>query len=282
MENNTFTDYDETLLPQTAIRYLGYNLSVIPVRDDKRPAIAAWSAFQTNKMSDEFVNQAFSHPGATGIAIICGAVSGHLEVIDVDCKYDHTGMLWNDFFALIRQYLPELSGQLVIATTKNNGYHIYYRCTQEEGNQKLANNAHKEVLIETRGNGGYVIAAPSPGYRFIQGALQQIPCIAPSDREMILSLARSFDEQASPVPKAPSPYDNNEYDGVSPFDDYNQNADAVQLLAAHSWKVVRQSGSRVYLQRPGKSGKDYSANYHLAKRIFYPFTTSTIFEAQRG
>ena len=41
------------------------------------------------------------------------------------------------------------------------GYHLPYRCEVVGGNQKLAFDENLETLIETRGEGGCFIAAPT-------------------------------------------------------------------------------------------------------------------------
>jgi hypothetical protein len=86
----------------------------------------------------------FSHPKAQGVAVVCGSVSGNLEVIDIDCKY---GVDFNEYATEIKKISPFLYEKLLIIQTKSNGYHIYYRCDKIEGNQKLANRpATKEEL----------------------------------------------------------------------------------------------------------------------------------------
>ena len=193
----------------------------------------------------------FILPGAKGIAVICGKVSGNLEVIDIDCKNDPSGRLEKEFFALLNEVCPELAFNLVTVRTINNGYHLYYRCSEIEGNQQLSRNSKREVLIETRGEGGYVIAPPSPGYRIVQGDFENIPVISSEERLTLLSIARSFDESPESEVKPAAPNING--DRLSPFDDYNERADVIALLEKHSWKVVKQQGKQ---HLPGKAGKD--------------------------
>lgn len=82
--------------------------------------------------------QMFNNDRVKGLGVICGGVSGQLEVIDIDTKYDLSGKLFEDFMVEVQQADASLASKLLIATTINGGYHIYYRCENVGGNQKLA------------------------------------------------------------------------------------------------------------------------------------------------
>jgi replicative DNA helicase len=257
----------------------------------------------------------FADQKVKGLGIITGAVSGNLEVIDVDCKYDLTGSLWTELKSLIDEHLTEAAANsLVIARTKNKGYHIYYRSPAVEGNLKIANrpttaqekeetykqalakgeteekarkqqeNDKVKVLLETRGEGGYVIADPTPGYEFIQGDASQIPTLTEEERSMLFTLARSFNEVTEPEPKQTGSSKPPLYatSGLSPFEDYNQKADIPGLLENHGWRQVRRSGERIYFLRPGNTDSKTSANYHSGLKVFYVFSTSTEFDTNKG
>jgi replicative DNA helicase len=312
-----------------AKQYLNAGLSVMPTKADKFPANLSqerfqkkppekgftWKPLQTDPLTESEADTVFTDSNVKGVGIITGAVSGNLEAIDVDCKYDLTGSLWTELKSLIDEHLSEKTAKsLVIAKTRNGGFHIYYRSTKIEGSLKLANRpttpeekaetyrqaiakgepeekARKQsakdkvkVLLETRGEGGYVVADPTPGYEFIQGDASQIPTITPEEREILFTLARSFNELPEPEPKQTDyvktePYVNN---GLSPFDDYNQRADIPGLLEANGWKQVGRSGDRIYFKRPGNTDSKTSANYHTGLKTFYVFSTSTEFENGKG
>ena len=214
-----------------AKEYLQAQLSVIPTKEDKRPAVGSWVPYQTSRMKEAEVEALFNIDSVKGLAIICGAISGGLEVIDVDTKHDTTGLLWDELRTLIEDHLPDLYKSLVIAQTRSGGYHIYYRCSSIAGNLKLSTKLNREVLIETRGEGGYVIAPPTPKYTYIQGEPGNIPTITLEDRQIIFSIAKSFNELEEIKPKiyTPSPTTYNST-GLSPFEDYNQRGDLVALL----------------------------------------------------
>ena len=268
-------------LLQSAKSYANKGLSVIST-DNSKTSIFAWKKYQKNIATDQELEQMFNTPKAKGIAVICGAVSGNLEVIDVDCKY---GIKWEEYEAKILDANPQLYGKLKIIRTKSNGYHIYYRCESIEGNQKLAErpatddekfinpNAKQFVLIETRGEAGYVIAPPSEGYTPLDK--NEIPIITIDERDLLLSIARSFTQLIENVKQPVMPTNGS---NLTVWDDYNLRGDLIALMDKHGWKVVREDAERFYLLRPGQTSSVTSAVIFKDKRIFYPHTTSTSFQ----
>src|SRR6266566_643960 len=118
------------------------------------------------------------------------AISGNLEALDFDDRATFEAWLTR-----IQQY-PE-AGALYerIAwgyeeTTPAGGRHLLYRCNDMAGNQKLAVRPAPEpqkmkTLIETRGEGGFIIIAPSRGtvhpsgkpYMLLRGNVAKIQTI---------------------------------------------------------------------------------------------------------
>jgi hypothetical protein len=202
---------NQNQLQRAAINYSEAGLATLPINDAKCPTVKSWTQLQTVKPTTAQINQWFggSMPEATGLAIIAGKISGNIEIIDVDCKYDLTGEMMKDFSAIIKEHLPELFPNFSIAKTVNGGFHIIYRAPADsiQGNRKLASRpatrdeAAKgdkvKVLIETRGEGGYIAAAPTAGYEWIQGSFKNIPLITAEQREILLTIARSFDQMRS-------------------------------------------------------------------------------------
>jgi len=266
-----------------AKEYLKAQLSVIPTKEDKLPALPTWKPYQSQRIKEDEVEALFTGANVKGLAIICGAISGGLEVIDVDTKHDTTGSLWEELRGLIEDNLPELYSRLVIAQTKSGGYHIYYRCSSIAGNLKLSTKKNKEVLIETRGEGGYVIAPPTPKYAYTQGEPGNIPTITPEDREILFSIAKSFNELEEIKPKVntttSTTYNST---GLSPFEDYNQRGDIVGLLESKGWRVVNQRGERINLLRPGSTDSKTSGNYHTGLKVLRVFSSSTEFNPDKG
>ena len=269
------------ILLASAKAYISNGFSVIST-DNSKTSIFAWKKYQKNIATDQELEQMFNTPKAKGIAVICGAVSGNLEVIDVDCKY---GIKWEDYEAKILDAHPELYGRLKIIRTKSNGYHIYYRCECIEGNQKLAErpatddekfinpNAKQFVLIETRGEAGYVIAPPTEGYEPLDSNI--IPIISIEERDILLTIARSFNQIVEQIKQPVMPTTGS---NLTVWDDYNLRGDIIVLMEKHGWSVVREDNDRYYLLRPGQTSSVTSAVIFKDKRIFYPHTTSTSFQ----
>ena len=269
---------------EKAKEYFNLGLSVIPVGEKKLP-IGSWKKNQTELIEPSFTN-------TVGIGIVCGAVSGGLECIDVDQKYSLDGKLFDTYKLLIAQADKGLLSKLVVQSTPSGGYHFIYRCEEIEGNKKLANRHCTEaeklenpkdkirVLIETRGEGGYFMVAPSEGYKVIYGSLDKISVLSVLEREILFVCAKTLNE----VFETPTIKKNDIKtlsENVSPFEDWNNRGDVLSLLESEGWKVKLQRGDKNLLLRPAGEGM-WSADWNEAKRIFYVFTSSTEFEQNKG
>jgi len=157
-------------LQRAATDYLAAGLCVLPARRaEKRPAVGRWKQYR-KRLPTEAELSAWLTNDPDAICIVCGRVSGNSEMID----FDAGGELFDVWAARIP---PDLLARLVIETTQHDGRHVYYRCEGEVcGNMKLAqckdgDDGKIVTLIETRGEGGLFLSAPTPGYGLIQGDL---------------------------------------------------------------------------------------------------------------
>ena len=139
--------------------YVAAGYSVIPVRPDgsKAPAVAHWKEYQSHRPDDRELVLWFGR-GVNGIAIICGAVSGNLEVLDFD-----DAPTFEEWARLVEAEAPGLLDRFPRVATPSGGTHLYCRLPgPPPGNRKLALAEDGRVLIETRGEGGYVLAPGCP------------------------------------------------------------------------------------------------------------------------
>lgn len=214
----------------------------------------------------------FSGRTPHGVALLC--VDG-LEVIDIDTKHDPSGTIWEEYseYASLGYHAGDAMQDAVIQRTKSGGYHIIYYTDVHEGNQKLAHKAGREAVIETRGKGGLVFVAPSPGYEVIQGNLAFIPRISTESRNELIKFAKDLD--CPPIDdlkkKMPAPAAN----GQRPGDDYNNRHSALEVAQRYGWKEVNRSGDYIRMNRPGaKNPNGIDGTYIAEIDCLYPFTTS--------
>ena len=146
------------------------------------------------------------------------------------------------------------------------------------------------MLIETRGEGGYTILAPSNGrvhpsggaWSLEAGGFGTIAALSDEERDALFGLARTFDR----LPAAPRAERTASGDGDRPGDRYNQRADIAQrtldLLDEYGWTHVYTRADGVHLLR--RPGKDVGTSATLtASGAFTCFSTSvTEFEHRRG
>jgi hypothetical protein len=262
------------ILP-AATSYLRAGLCVLPaILDEKRPAVGSWKAYQQCLPAEAQIAQWFST--ATACCLLTGGVSGNLEMID----FDAGGALFDRWAALVEEQAPGLLSRLVIERSRRGGKHVVYRCRSAIcGNLKLAqrqvDGGRPETLIETRGEGGLFLCAPSPGYELLQGDLAAPPLIEDTERDILLSAAWSLNEcwkrqDSSPMVAAVA---------GRPGDDFNDRGDVRDLLQRHGWTLAR-SGENEYWRRPGK---DAGSSATLKDRVFYVFSSNAApFEPQRA
>jgi hypothetical protein len=258
--------------------------------EQKRPALLNWKPLQNKPIENpedlftgELVN---SKLPIYGLGVITGAVNGNLEVIDIDTKNDTKGWIWEDLKTQIENTLPHLLEQFLIVQTVSGGYHIYYRCETIEGNLKLAHNEKGEAILETRGEGGYVVAPPTPNYKSIQGSYSSIPDITTEERETLFSICRSLTQYVKPQPTATLSTYSTTISNLedSPFIAYNQEGASVviPLLVSHDWTEVERNGDRIKVKRPGESTAHSSGDFHIGKNLLKVFSSSTDFEPEKG
>ncbi len=268
---------------QTAIDSLSHKISVWPPRQDGTKAPdGAWKSGQSALPTEQQV-LAWYADGRTGVGWITGAVSGGLEVLDFDDR-----STWAEFCKLCGEaglggLLDKVAGGYLENTP--NGAHLAYRCELIEGNQKIAQRADKKALIETRGEGGFVIVAPSHGavnlkgaYVLVSGGVATIATITPAERRVLFDVARIFDEL--PIIEHAPPRQVG--DGDRPGDAYNASASWDDVLAPHGWRRVSGRLGTESWCRPGKDFGISATTNHAGSDLLYVFSTSTAFESGRG
>ncbi len=226
-----------------AIKAIENQFSVIPTGSDKKCTLPAWKEYQTRLMSETEARKYFAN--ATRIAVIGGKVSGNLECLDFD---DPT--VYEPFLDLLEMRVPGLAGRLLKRSTPSGGYHIVYRCSEQEAKtMKLAVDAAGQVRIETRGEGSYFLSPPSDGYKVIYGSLLDCPTITPEELKAIHQTAKAFDLREAPGnTKGTTKKDNAD----SPGSQFNAAHTVEEILTTHGWREDRKTTAGMGWTRPGK------------------------------
>lgn len=148
--------------------------------------------------------------------------------------------------------------------------------------KKSSDNDKVRVLIETRGERGYIACAPTLGYEIIQGSFESIPFISQEDRSVLFSVAYSFNSYFKHQQDRPQVNEQRKnFTGLTPSEDFDKRGDVVGLLRNHGWTVVGRQGSKVMVRRPGDTSAKTSGNFDEERNWFSVFSTSTEFESQK-
>lgn len=238
---------------KTAAQYYSAGFHVLPIwLGKKNPKVDKWDPSKRFDLNE--INHFFNDESS--IAIVCGEVSGGVEILDFDNKFGDSDAIISEFMGI--DGVAELTERLPIERSPSGGFHILYKCTPSIDKMKLAKRYDSEqkkaiTLIEVQANGSYCVVYPSLNYTMIQGDINEIPFITIDERNILITAALALNEyhieQQAPAlkvggEKLPSEFYNNSLVAEG---------EALQLLLESGWK---QSRNPVYLIRPNKDIKD--------------------------
>lgn len=286
-----------------ALRAADAGLCVVPPVEDgtKRP-LGNWKRFQSEVVDADQIRAWYGSGQITGLGLVCGSVSGGLELLELDADF------YSDFQRAARALgmgsLLERIEAGYLERTPGGGWHLLYRCPTPNGNTKLAqqpgpigNNGRPtiDVLIESRGEGGYVVVAPSHGkvhpsgnaYSLQRGGFGSIATIANAERDALWGLARSFDRMPampSGEPTVEKPRGRPPAGGprLRPGDDFNQRMTWSAILEPRGWLLVHTQGDTGYWRRPDKSEGWSATTNHGGSGLLWVFTSSSEFEPEKS
>jgi hypothetical protein len=278
---NRTTPAQSSLPPHVLPAALGWaeeaGASVIPIKADgsKSPALKTWKPYQTRAADREQIEAWFTKP-RYGLGVVMGY--GNVELLDFD-----EVAAWRAYRKAARKLgLRKLLDRVIAGYSERSpkGQHLIWRCeavgpstklaqrfaepeewTAEERERVEAKPLFRPVrpLIETKGQGGYGIVAPSGGtvhpsgkpYVLGSGGPDKVAPITPEEREALLTLARTFD-RTPPKPATP-PRAAQPADGTRPGDAYNvRGPQWAEILEPHGWSYQSTSAGLDYWCRPGK------------------------------
>jgi len=282
---------------QAALDFYDAGVSVVPAAmNGTKAPITSWKQYQVTRADREQL-QAWFAGNQTGIGIITGAVSGNLEMLELEGRAVNGGLLDEAREIAHSSGLGELWEIIsngYVEFTPSGGLHWLYRIADEPvpGNTKLARrpgeNDTIEVLAETRGEGGFVVTSPSHGathpsgqpWVLLKGSPALIPMLSMEERNAVHDIFKALDRmphKEQVVQNLSQSVQNST--GEKPGDDFNAKAQWSDILI--DWKQVFTSNGVTYWRRPGKTTGISATTGRNDGDNLYVFTTSTSFEAEK-
>ncbi|MEO5744949.1 MAG: bifunctional DNA primase/polymerase, partial [Terracoccus sp.] len=223
--------------------------------DGSKAPSAFWKTYQQARADHDQLTAWFTGGTYDGLGLVTGSISGNLELFELEGRAVAEKLLEALAKLFADHGLTELWTRIVTGyaeTTPSGGLHIlYWVAGTMRGNTKLASRPARpdeltadeqtvlakhpgkiftRVLIETRGEGGYVVVAPSGGrthptgkpWTLLTGGPATIATINEDERDAIHAIASLLDTMPAPAtPPAPAPPQRQAAsDGLRPGDDY--------------------------------------------------------------
>lgn len=278
---------DQGPIAEAARIWAEKGFSVVPIRADgtKRPAVE-WAAFQQNPPALSWLTHFLEGRPESGIGIVCGTVSGNLELTEIEARATTEDNLMRIYDECVKRDVDSTWTYLNLTfsvSSPSGGLHLVYRIEDHEvpGNTKIARRPATaeelaaspldkvKVLAETRGEGGYFVAPPTGGrvhpsggaWELLEGEIGAVPTINWAERNALHEAIRAaLDQMPEEVPRerAPRVERPQAAGGIAtrPGDDFNSRADWADILEPYGWVVHHVAGGTTYWTRPGKSKRD--------------------------
>lgn len=282
---------------------------VVPSRDDgsKRP-FGKWKEYQHNRPTWQQIEEWLTTGRYTGIGVITGKVSDNVEMIELEGPISAARDALTKIGAHVHELASRPGGQFIhelwniVATgcveqSGGGGLHLFVRVSDGDipGNSKLATDQAGKVLAETRGEGGFVIVAPTPGrtgheptaaYTLIGDAHpDHTPTITREDLEAVhwIITEALHDPNAPQTPPASTPTQEprekpatTATGPLTPWDDYAQQTTWADILTPLGWTPQYTApDGRTHWTRPGKNPEEGTSATTLEDGPLYVFSTST-------
>lgn len=295
-------------LHANAVALTDAGMSVVPVRNDgsKAPTVR-WADRQDRLAEHAELDRWFADQAYDGLGVLTGTPSGNLEMLEVEGRA--TDLIVEVAGLMAANGFTELWTRIAsgwVEMSPSGGVHWHYRVDgPARPNTKLARRPNAEnsklvdVLIETRGEGGFTVTAPSAGrahptgkaWTLIAGAPAEVPTITVDERDALHHICSLLDQM--PVIDQPAPPTAGAFgstpavgiQGLRPGDDFNARATWDDVLTPHGWTRTRHFGGNAYgWTRPEKKARDgisATTGRNDGDNLFV-FSSSTAFETEKA
>ncbi|NUS74964.1 MAG: DUF927 domain-containing protein [Streptomyces sp.] len=278
------TDPQSTDLRASARELHDAGLCVLPIKADgtKRPSVS-WMQYKVNRTTPEQHDGWFAHGQDRGIAVVYGAVSGGVELLEFEGLAIREGLLTHvtevmeaSGLRVSEAWHAILNGWVTESPSGGRHFRVRVEGADVPGNTKLASRLAREdeytdadrqrlrekpnarivrVLIETRGEGGYGLVEPSGGtvhatgrpYVRLAGGPDSIPVLDSDTMKAIRDICRMHDQlpQPEPAKTAPRPAAPRPDGSLRPGDDFEARASWEDILQG-TFRPLTTRGRETY------------------------------------
>jgi hypothetical protein len=289
-------------------------LCVLPIKADgsKAPAVK-WTPYKVHRSTPAEHDQWFDGDRPRGIAVVYGAVSGAVELIEFEGLAIREGLLTEvseimEASGLSEPWAAILNGWVTESPSGGRHYRVRLDGAPVPPNRKLASRLALEdeyddeerqrvaekpgtkiirVLIETRGEGGYGLVEPSSGavhasgrpYVRVAGSPATIPVLDGDTMGAIRDICRMVDQLPKPeTPKtAPRPQQPLPDGGLRPGEDYEARTDWAEILRGTFRPLLTRGTTTYWGWADGVGGVKATTGRDPERDRLYVFATGSEF-----
>lgn len=280
---------------------LGFALVPSNVRNSDNKPKVPWHNWKkmTKRLDANALADLIVDTGADSVAVVSGAISNNLFLVDIDTKYKagFDATLFKD----IREIYPNLWDKIRIEKTPSGGYRILYRiilkdaegfvhpfpdfsgavASREANDDELISKpkTKKYGFIETK---NICQVFPSPGYSILKSGLDEdgwwIATFTWEEHCSFNQLLKDYDEIA--VKEAFTPIktakDDNDFYDENPFEHFNNGKDKDQVFEIiGGWKFKKTNGRWNYYKKDDSKTNGDDAIYNISKNFYKVYTTTS-------
>lgn len=312
------TDPQSTDLRASARELHDAGLCVLPIKADgtKRPSVS-WMQYKTSRTTPDQHDAWFANGQERGIAVVYGAVSGNVELLEFEGLAIREGLL-DDVTEVMEAsgarvsnaWHSILNGWVTESPSGGRHFRVRVKGADVPGNTKLASRLAREdeyteadrqrlrekpnarivrVLIETRGEGGYGLVEPSGGpvhatgrpYLRLTGGPDTIPVLDSDTMTAIRDVCRMHDQLPRPEPAKTAPRSMPPRpDGtLRPGDDFEARASWEDILQGTFRPLTTRGRETYWGWADGVGGVKATTGKDEHDRLFV-FATGCEFEAE--
>ena len=282
--------------------------AVIPCHEDgsKRP-FGPWRQYQLKRPDWTLVREWLESGRFTGIGVLMGLASLNTEMAELEGPLEAALQRLERVMEHARQRgFADLQTADLIARiwrgcseqSAGGGIHLFIRVIDgpAKGNTKLAHSGQgpdRKVIAETRGEGGFVVVAPTtarnghePGtaYLFLRGSSPAgVVEVTSEERDLLYAVIQSALDEADTPSRITSMSTGASSSEPGAFDEYRQRTTWRDILAPAGWREgFTDADGRTHWTRPGGQSFEGTSATTLEDGPLYVFSTNAGLPTEQG